>query len=429
VLRLFAEASGGTVLHEQEDYLVRGRLVNTASWSWQQLAVGKLATVDCWAEVYVENLSSQAVWFDDLEIATGALPVAIVVQETHYDPWGLELAGIGYVADPTKESKFTYNGKEKQDQFGLGWLDYGARHYQADIARWGGVDGRASKYISSSPYHYCANNPVRFLDVDGNEYTPDADAWATRIGTAAQDGIDKATAEISRLMSGRNASKNLNKLANKIKEQLTVIGKYSDVQKELTNMRESSQLYHTSSISGNNGTSTTTFGFMEHQGTTRGVVTMNINSDSPNELGSAAHEFKHGYQFEVGQMDFAANGRSTPGDLYDRNDEIEAFQRGQLFGSNVGATIDGRFLEKRGYQLAEGPQVSTGTQLADGTTYGQRALENIYQAGASRGQGTGALSNSVPRSYVIGWEAAYQAGVGSRQVQPAPTLKNNLNRN
>jgi hypothetical protein len=31
----------------------------------------------------------------DLEIATGALPTALVVQETHYDPWGLELAGIG----------------------------------------------------------------------------------------------------------------------------------------------------------------------------------------------------------------------------------------------------------------------------------------------------------------------------------------------
>jgi hypothetical protein len=83
VLRLFAEASGGTVLHEQEVYLDQN-----ASWSWQQLTVGKKADQDCWAEVYVENLSSQAVWFDDLEIATGALPTAIVVQETHYEPFG-----------------------------------------------------------------------------------------------------------------------------------------------------------------------------------------------------------------------------------------------------------------------------------------------------------------------------------------------------
>jgi RHS repeat-associated protein len=163
VLRLFAEASGGTVLHEQEDYLD-----NTASWAWQQLTVGKLATVDCWAEVYVENLSSQAVWFDDLEIQTGALPVAVVVQETHYDPWGLELAGIGYLADPAKESKFTYNGKEKQDQFGLGWLDYGARHYQADIGRFTKVDRFAHKYFALTPYQYGANNPVNFIDINGD---------------------------------------------------------------------------------------------------------------------------------------------------------------------------------------------------------------------------------------------------------------------
>jgi hypothetical protein len=269
---------------------------------------------------------------------------------------------------------------------------------------------------------------LRFLDVDGNEYTDAAEDWAGRLEREAQDKIDKASAEISRLMSGRSSAKNWNKLANKIKDQLMTVSKYGTVRAELAEMRRSTQLYHATSISGNNGTSTTTFGFMEHQGTMRGVVTMNINSDSPNELGSAAHEFKHGHQFEVGQMDFAANGR-TPGELYDRNDEIEAFQRGQLFGSNVGATIDGRFLEKRGYQLAEGPQVSTGTQLGDGITYGQRALGRIYQAGARRDQGTGTITSTTPPSYVIGWEAAYQAGVGSRQVQPAPTLRNNLNRN
>ncbi len=123
--------------------------------------------MDCWAEVYVENLSSQAVWFDDLEIATGALPVAVVVQETHYDPWGLELAGIGYVADPTKEHKFTYNGKEKQDQFGLGWLDYHARQVDPALGRMWGVDPLAHKMRRWSPYAYAFNNPLRFIDPDG----------------------------------------------------------------------------------------------------------------------------------------------------------------------------------------------------------------------------------------------------------------------
>ncbi len=135
--------------------------------------MGKKAEQDCWAEVYVENLSSQAVWFDDLEIATGALPTALVVQETHYDPWGLELAGIGYIADATLEDKFTYNGKEKVDDLALNWLDYGARNYDARLGRWWSVDPLADQMRRHSPYNYAFNNPMRFIDPDGMKPTDD----------------------------------------------------------------------------------------------------------------------------------------------------------------------------------------------------------------------------------------------------------------
>jgi RHS repeat-associated protein len=162
VLKLYDAATGGALLHQQQMYIDQN-----ASWAWQQLTVGKKADQDCWAEVYVENLSSQAVWFDDLEIATGALPTALVVQETHYDPWGLELAGIGYIADATLEDKFTYNGKEKVDDMALNWLDYGARNYDARLGRWWSVDPLADQMRRHSPYCYAFNNPMRFIDPDG----------------------------------------------------------------------------------------------------------------------------------------------------------------------------------------------------------------------------------------------------------------------
>lgn len=66
---------------------------------------------------------------------------------------------------------FKYNGKELDLMHGLNTYDYGARQYYATIPTWNRVYPLAEKYRETSPYVYCANNPVNWIDPDGKQYT------------------------------------------------------------------------------------------------------------------------------------------------------------------------------------------------------------------------------------------------------------------
>mgnify|MGYP000877081357 CR=1 FL=1 len=89
-----------------------------------------------------------------------------VEQVNHYYPFG------GLMGESTAGGvqPYKYNGKELDRMHGLDLFDYGARHYDAAIGRWHTVDPLAEKYYSISPYAYCGNNPIRFIDPNGMFY-------------------------------------------------------------------------------------------------------------------------------------------------------------------------------------------------------------------------------------------------------------------
>jgi RHS repeat-associated protein len=92
-----------------------------------------------------------------------------VVQEQHYDAWGLAF-NAGTVSSSEVENrkdKFTYNGKELVSDLDLGWNDYGARMYMSEIGRWNGVDLMCELTKKLTPYNYALNNPVKYTDPDG----------------------------------------------------------------------------------------------------------------------------------------------------------------------------------------------------------------------------------------------------------------------
>ncbi len=77
-------------------------------------------------ETFVANETSEDVWFDNFRIQ---VEPPLVVQETHYDPWGLELTGLGYIYSGLHANRELYNGKEYIEENGLNYYDYGARMY------------------------------------------------------------------------------------------------------------------------------------------------------------------------------------------------------------------------------------------------------------------------------------------------------------
>ena len=86
------------------------------------------------------------------------------VQHLHYLPWGED-----FVNQRTSSfsSMYTFSAKEKDSETGFSY--FGSRYYNSDLSIWLSVDPMADKYPSISPYTYCANNPVKLVDPNGED--------------------------------------------------------------------------------------------------------------------------------------------------------------------------------------------------------------------------------------------------------------------
>lgn len=132
--------------------------------------------------VYTSNEMDYDVFFDNLIIVHNNGPL---IEETHYYPFGLTISSISASSlnGTIKQNKFKYAGKElEHNEFlngsGLELYDFGARMQDPQLGRFWQVDPKSETFFNSSPYSYCLNNPIIFVDPDGMaaQYTYD---WQT----------------------------------------------------------------------------------------------------------------------------------------------------------------------------------------------------------------------------------------------------------
>ncbi len=137
----------------------------------------KEAVKNGYVYVYVSNESNNFVYFDNFQVTHERGPIT---EETHYYPFGLTMSSISTRAlnfgEPRNKCK--YNAKEEErkefaDGSGLEWLNYGARMYDVQIGRFFKQDRFAFSFDILSPYQYAANNPISYIDINGDFITID----------------------------------------------------------------------------------------------------------------------------------------------------------------------------------------------------------------------------------------------------------------
>ena len=204
----------------------------------------------------------------------------------------------------------TYQSKERTAV--TGDYDFGPRRYISAAPFWRAPDPKAHDYPNISPYAFCTANPIRYADPTGMIFTEAAQKYADELQTYA----------ISAFMDALR------------KQRFDLADKFNATLVEIKKMAESDVLFHVmSDESGELKNGISFFHVSNGEGDSDAVI-FALPGEADVDL--KAHEFKHGYQFLQGETDLAISEWGWHGEpvAYDIYDELEAYDRGALFGGD-----------------------------------------------------------------------------------------------
>lgn len=156
-------------------------------------------TKDQYIYQFLDHLGNVRVSF-----ARNSAGVLEIVDANDYYPFGMSHLKTGNAFFGLGSFKnYKYNGKELQE---TGMYDYGARMYMADLGRWGVMDAMSEKSRRWSPYHYAYNNPISFIDPDGNFAVTYSGEAAQQAFTAYKASMSTSSDSGSNFFTGFNFS-------------------------------------------------------------------------------------------------------------------------------------------------------------------------------------------------------------------------------
>ena len=237
---------------------------------------------------YKDHLGNIRLSYSDADLNGSINPSTEIIEEKNYYPFGLLQKGYNNVVSSNANStaeKFKFNGKELEDELGKDTYAYGWRDYDPVIGRFNKIDRFAEKYYNLSTYSYAGNNPIYFIDVQGDTIAKGSSTRkANRNERKENRRANKLDKKADRLESKGIDSGDLRERAKELRKSV----------QDIRDMRASTKVFKFASVSKNGGKP-------ETKQTGDNEITLFVEGNISNQI----HESRHGGQIARGEFDVA----------------------------------------------------------------------------------------------------------------------------